>query len=64
VKFSLLEHLPERRVHRDFPPSYVTRLIDGDPPQRERLMAEAILNARPWAAFVLTLHCKPAPETR
>jgi len=47
---------PDRREYRDIPASYVTQLIDADPAQRERLMAEAIANARPKAALVRRQH--------
>jgi hypothetical protein len=39
-------HRPDRRAYRDIPASYVNQLIDADPAQRERLMAEAIANAQ------------------
>jgi len=49
-------HRPDRREYRDIPASYVTELVDVDPAQRERLMAEAIANAQPKAALVRRRH--------
>jgi hypothetical protein len=45
-------HRPERRTYGDIPASYVTRLIDADPDERRKLMAEAIANAQPKAALM------------
>lgn len=45
-------HWPDRRAYRDIPVSYVTRLIDAHPDQRERVMAEATLNAQFRAPLV------------
>ena len=44
-------HHPDRREYRDIPASCVTRLIDSDPAQRDRLMAEAVLSAQSKTAL-------------
>jgi hypothetical protein len=38
-------HRPDRRIYRDIPASWVTRLIDADPSQRHQLMAGALEKA-------------------
>jgi len=37
---------PDRRLYRDVPASFVTRLIDAHPTHRAQLLAEAISSAR------------------
>jgi hypothetical protein len=44
-------HRPERREYYDLPASYVTRLVDADPAERKKLLAEAIQSAQPIAAL-------------
>lgn len=44
------QHRPDRREYRDIPVSFVTRLIDADPPRRQRLMFEATMSAHPKSA--------------
>jgi hypothetical protein len=44
-------HRPERREYCDLPASYVTRLVDADPAERKKLLAEAIQGAQPTAAL-------------
>ena len=36
---------PDRRSYREVPTAYVTRLIDSNPDERERVLAAAIVNA-------------------
>jgi hypothetical protein len=36
---------PDRRSYREVPTAYVTRLIDANPDERERVLAAAIVNA-------------------
>ena len=43
---------PDRREYLDIPASFVTRLTDADPDQRNRLLNESTLSAQPRAALV------------
>jgi hypothetical protein len=43
----VVTYRPDRRRYRDISSSHVTRLIDCDPAHRERLLAEAIWDAKP-----------------
>lgn len=43
-------HRPDRRLYRDLPSSYVTRLIDSEVGERNALLAEAIENAETRAS--------------
>jgi len=38
-------HFPDRRQYRDFPASWVTRLVDAIPEDREAVIAAATENA-------------------
>lgn len=40
-----ITYRPDRRLYRDVPTAYVTRLIDANPDERERVLAAAIVNA-------------------
>jgi hypothetical protein len=36
---------PDRRHYRDIPTAYVTRLVDSNPDERDRVLAASVVNA-------------------
>jgi len=47
----VVSHRPDRRQYRDLPSSWVTRLIDSLPAEREKLIAKASAEAEIRASY-------------